>query len=183
MKLLAKKHTLLGALLCAMLSLSAQAQMSVFKEGPLIEGFGKNAPISTHSVTKDTTFKVAFDVASGADAGQINRKFDSLARFLNMHVAAGVDKGNIDLALVVHGKAAFDLLNDATYQKLNKLDNPNKPLLLALMNNNVRVILCGQSAAANEIDISQLVSGSEVELSAMTAHALLQQAGYTLNPF
>ena len=58
-----------------------------------------------------------------------------------------------------------------------------KALPQALMNNNVRVILCGQTAAAYEIDIKQLVEGVEIELSAMTAHALLQQDGFTINPF
>ncbi|MDP5190993.1 DsrE family protein, partial [Rheinheimera baltica] len=77
----------------------------------------------------------------------------------------------------------FDLLNNVYYQKKYTLNNPNAPLLNALMENNVRVILCGQSAAANEIEANQLIDGVEVELSAMTAHALLQQAGYTVNPF
>jgi len=127
--------------------------------------------------------RFAFDVANSSESGQINRKFDSLARFINMHVAGGGQKENIQLALVVHGKAIFDLFDNESYQKKYSLDNPNKPLLQALMQNNVRVILCGQSAAANEVDISQLVKGTEVELSAMTAHALLQQEGYTVNPF
>ena len=51
------------------------------------------------------------------------------------------------------------------------------------MANNVRVILCGQSAVAYNVEASQVVAGVEVELSAMTAHALLQQNGYTVNPF
>jgi intracellular sulfur oxidation DsrE/DsrF family protein len=177
-----KRSALLFVLVSAM-STPALAQISAFKTGPLIEGFGKNAEVKTYTVSKDAKFKVAFDVAGGAEAGDINRKFDSLARFLNMHVAAGVNKDNIELALVVHGKAVFDLMNNENYQKRNSLDNPNAPLLQALMNNKVRVIVCGQSAAAYGVDISQLVKGSEVELSAMTAHALLQQAGYTVNPF
>jgi intracellular sulfur oxidation DsrE/DsrF family protein len=164
-------------------SAASSAQIVTFKDGPVISGFGKNAVVSTHTVTKDAQFKVVFDVASAGDSGEINRKFDSLARFINMHVAAGVKKENIQLALVVHGKASFDLLDNSHYQKKFALDNPNKSLLTVLMKNNVRVILCGQSAAGNEIDVSQLISGVEVELSAMTAHALLQQYGYTVNPF
>jgi intracellular sulfur oxidation DsrE/DsrF family protein len=177
------KHKALGLVFFAVLSIPVQAQTSTFKTGPVIEGFGKNAAVASHTVAKDASFKVAFDVASGANAGEVNRKFDSLARFINMHVAAGVNKDNIELALVVHGKAVFDLFNDENYQKRSKLDNPNKPLLQALMNNNVRVILCGQSAAANGIVMEQLIEGIEIELSAMTAHALLQQDGYTVNPF
>lgn len=181
-KLIRLKTTLL-ILFTLIFSATSSAQMSAFKDGSVIIGFGKSVAVTTHTVANDTKFKVSFDVASSSDNGELNRKFDSLARFINMHVAAGVKKENIELALVVHGKATFDLLDNAGYQKKYTLDNPNKPLLNALMENNVRVILCGQSAAANEIDASQLIEGVEVELSAMTAHALLQQSGYTVNPF
>lgn len=161
----------------------AFAQLSVFKDGPVIKGFGKTAPVPSHTVSENDVFKVAFDVASAADAGEVNRKFDSLARFINMHVAAGVRKENIQLALVVHGKAPFDLLNNVAYQKRYGTTNANAPLLNALLHNNVRVMLCGQSAAAHAINSNDLIEGVEVQLSAMTAHALLQQDGYTVNPF
>jgi intracellular sulfur oxidation DsrE/DsrF family protein len=100
-----------------------------------------------------------------------------------MHAAAGVKKENIHLALVVHGSAIFDLLNNASYQEKFDTPNPNEPLLKALLENNVRVILCGQSAASKAVKSRQLVEGVEIQLSAMTAHALLQQEGYTVNPF
>ncbi|MDT0583451.1 MULTISPECIES: DsrE family protein [Alteromonadaceae] len=172
---------LAGTLL--LVSTNTLAKLDDFKDGTVIKGFGKYAPVATATVDKKTKMKVAFDVAAQADAGKVNRKFDSLARFINMQVAAGVPKENIQLALVVHGKASFDLLNNPSYQKLHEQDNPNKPLLQALMENGVRVILCGQTGVAYDIELSQLVKGSEVELSAMTAHALLQQDGYTVNPF
>ncbi len=174
-----------SGLVIAMLAIAccSQAQLKDFKAGPAIMDFGKNATVETATVSKKTQLKVAFDVGQAADIGQVNRKFDSLARFINMHVAAGVEKYNIQLALVVHGKASFDLLDHLTYQKAHQQDNANKPLIEALLANNVRVILCGQTAAAYEISLPQLIKGSEIELSAMTAHALLQQDGFTLNPF
>ncbi len=180
-KFVSLKNTIFISITLLMSSASG-AQVSSFKDGPVIVGFGKSTAVATHSVSSDAKFMVAFDVAT-SDSGELNRKLDSLARFINMHVAAGVKKEHIQLALVVHGKAAFDLLNNVYYQKKYTLNNPNAPLLNALMENNVRVILCGQSAAANEIEANQLIDGVEVELSAMTAHALLQQAGYTVNPF
>ncbi len=161
----------------------ANAQLSSFKQGTAIKDFGKYTDVKNHGLNETSVFKVAFDVGKEAKAGEINRKFDSLARFINMHVAHGVPLENIQLALVVHGKASFDLLDNLTYQKLYKKDNPNKALLLALMQTNVSVELCGQTAGAYEIDESQLVSGVKVSLSAMTAHAKLQQQGYTVNPF
>lgn len=164
-------------------SFSLHAKINDFKDGTVIKDFGKHATVATSTVNKNTKLKVAFDVGKAAETGEVNRRFDSLARFINMHVASGVLQENIQLALVVHGKASLDLLDNATFQKAHKLDNPNKPLIQALLANNVRVILCGQTGAAYDISLEQLIEGSEVELSAMTAHALLQQQGYTLNPF
>jgi intracellular sulfur oxidation DsrE/DsrF family protein len=170
-------------IITSLFAASLNAQVPAFQDGPLIKGFGETAPVPTHTVSKDAKFEVAFDVANAAEIGKVNRKFDSLARFINMHAAAGVKKENIHLALIVHGTAIFDLLNNENYQQKYSADNSNLALLQALMENNVRVILCGQSAAARGLDISQLVKGTEIELSAMTAHALLQQNGYTVNPF
>jgi len=154
-----------------------------FVDGPVIKNFGQHIPIEGLSANPNTRFKIAFDVAKGAEAGKLNRQFDSLARFINMNVAAGIPKENIDLALVVHGRAAIDLLNNTTYQKVHSQDNPNIELLQVLMQNRVQVILCGQSAGAYQISLNQLTEGVKLELSAMTAHASLQQLGYTLNPF
>jgi len=164
--------------------LNAFAQSTAFNDGPVINKFGKHAAVPSKTVTSESKFHVAFDVGSASsDPAIVNRKFNSLARFINMHVNAGVKRTNIHLALVVHGKATFDLLNDANYQKKYGTHNPNLPLLQSLIKNNVKVILCGQSAAAQNIVASGLIKGVELELSAMTAHAQLQQQGYTVNPF
>lgn len=180
-----KNVNLMACFLVALFSFPSgvNAQMSNFKDGPVITGFGKTAPVPSYSLPENSEFNITFDVASTGGEGTVNRKFDSLARFINMHAAAGVKKENIHLALVVHGSAIFDLLNNASYQEKYDTTNPNEPLLKALLQNNVRVILCGQSAAAKAVQSSQLVEGVEIQLSAMTAHALLQQEGYTVNPF
>ncbi|WP_100643490.1 DsrE family protein [Alteromonas facilis] len=178
------RHSLIVLCLAGMtLSSSAFAQLSKFSDGPVIEGFGKKVVVGESKFSVDQSFKVAFDVAATGDAGEVNRKFDSLARFINMNVAAGINKENIQLALVVHGKASLDLLNNETYQRAKESDNANIPLLESLMKNNVQVFICGQSMTAYEIAPEQLVDGVQVALSAMTAHALLQQQGYTVNPF
>ena len=178
--LISRLSLFLVLFLCAS---SSNAQLSEFKSGPLIQDYGKHATVEGHSLTSSTVLKVAFDVAKGADGGNINRHFDSLARFLNMHVANGVKPENIHLALVVHGKASIDLLKSDVYQNVHDTTNPNVDLLQQLMQHNVEVILCGQSARAYEISQPQLVQGVKIELSAMTAHALLQQQGFTVNPF
>ncbi|MCP4866809.1 MAG: DsrE family protein [Alteromonas sp.] len=154
-----------------------------FNTGPVFQDYGKKVQVEGVEFNANTEFIVAFDVAKGAEPGKVNRQFDSLARFINMHVASGVPAENIELTLVVHGSATLDLLADPAYQQKQGGKNTNIALLNALMANQVRVIVCGQSAAAHGYANEAFLPGVEVALSAMSAHALLQQQGYTLNPF
>ena len=91
-----------------------------------------------------------------------------------MHARAGVDPERIEVAVVVHGSAVHDVSGD---------DSGSADLVAALVDHGVRIIVCGQSATYYEVGTDDLLPGVEMALSAMTAHALLQQQGYTLNPF
>ena len=172
--------------LIAAAPLAAQDR-SAFKPGPVLTEFGPHAPVpGMAQLPADTEFAVAFDVATPAEEGSANRGFESAARFLNMHVAHGVPQENIRLVVVVHGKAGLELLSDAAYaaNPLSPQDeNPSAKLVAALLEQDVRFILCGQSAAVYGIKPEDLIPGVEMALSAMTAHALLQQNGFTVNPF
>jgi intracellular sulfur oxidation DsrE/DsrF family protein len=53
----------------------------------------------------------------------------------------------------------------------------------ALLGAGARIIVCGQTAAYYDVATEDLLPGVEMALSAMTVHALLQQQGFTLNPF
>lgn len=156
-------------------SVSAQE----FTKGPLIKDFGENAPVNvTMEVPKDMVFKGSFDIASGADAGHLNRALNSPARLLNMMVRHGIDKENVQLALVIHGGAALDVTNDNYYKKEKGIENVNAKLIQELVKNGVRVVVCGQSAASRGISNDDLLPGVEMALSAMTAHMILENQGY-----
>lgn len=155
-----------------------------FTDGPLIKGYGKHAKVKQDLVLDiNQPLKVIFDVSEQGSQDKANNRFNSLARFLNMHAANGYKADNLQLALVVHGKAGFDLLNNKAYQAKFGKSNPNHELLSKLMLNNVKIYLCGQSAAYYDIDNAMLQSGVHMVLSAMTANAVLQSQGYKLNPF
>lgn len=156
-----------------------------FKTGPVFENYGKTAPVETDfPVSKRAKLRVTFDVAKQAKPGDVNRSFDSAARFINMHVASGMKPKNVKAAVIVHGSAAMDLTRTQRYAEANEgAENASAPLIAALTENGVRVILCGQTAAYRDIKKSDLLPGVEMALSAMTAHAVLQNEGYTLNPF
>ena len=157
----------------------AVAGPDAFATGPIIEGYGGVAEIDDARLDETTQFKIAYDVAKAAEPGQINRRLETAARFLNMHGRAGVPAENMRLAIVVQGGAHKDLLNDAGYGG----ENASAGLIAALIEAGVTIELCGQTAAYYDVAESDLLPGVTMSLSAMTSHALLQQDGFTLNPF
>jgi intracellular sulfur oxidation DsrE/DsrF family protein len=154
------------------------------EQKPVINDFGYFYTVPNHaSIADSIQFKIAFDVDKGAKKGKQNNAINSLARFINMHVAHGVKPENVKLALVIHGGASVDVLANSEYKKRFNVENKNQSLIKQLLANNTEVYICGQSAMHLKIKSEQLISGVKMSLSAMTAHAQLQQQGYTLNPF
>ncbi|MCL1078224.1 hypothetical protein D5R81_09875 [Parashewanella spongiae] len=164
---------------------SAYAGSEVLSSGPVFKKFGKIAAVDTSfNIPKDMKFKVAFDMSKAAEVGEPNRNLNTLGRFINMHVASGVELENITLAMVVHGKAVADLANDDFYGKRNDgANNSNKSMVASLTKQGVKIIICGQSAAYYDLKQSDLLPNVDMALSAMTAHAILVQQGFSLNPF
>jgi intracellular sulfur oxidation DsrE/DsrF family protein len=155
-----------------------------FNKGPVFKDYGENVVIPGGLVDPASQhFKVVFDVAERKPEGGTNRSFNSIARFINMHVRAGVPVENIQVALVVHGKAGFDLMHNDAYSDEFVEDNASAELVSQLLDANVSIHLCGQSATFMGIAAKDVIPGVQMSLSAMTANALLQQQGYTLNPF
>ena len=178
------KHLLLP-LAVLLIPAAAQAQESKFQPGTVLSEFGKIAPVQTDfKIPRGTKFKVLYDIVDGAEPGALNRKLNTPARFLNMHAAAGVREKNMKLAVVIHGKASLDVASAKAYGAAYEgAENGNVEIIKALIEQGVRVILCGQSAAYYGVGHEDMLPGVEMALSAMTAHAILQQEGYTLNPF
>jgi intracellular sulfur oxidation DsrE/DsrF family protein len=157
------------------LSCVSHADSSSFTTGPVIEDYGPVADIEvTRPLPKDAVFRHSFDVARRAEDGELNRTLVSAARFINMHGRAGMDAERIQVAVVVHGSAVHDVSGE---------NSSSAELVAVLVDHGVQIMVCGQSAAYYEVATDDLLPGVEMALSAMTAHALLQQAGYTLNPF
>ncbi|MDM7956142.1 DsrE family protein [Blastomonas sp.] len=161
------------------------AMRAGFHAGTVIADFGPVATVKGHEpLPANATFSVAFDVAEAAKPGSLNRTLESAARFINMHAEAGVPRDAVRVAVVVHGPASFDLTTAAPYgKKHDGAANANLAAIAALIEAGAEIHLCGQSAAAQGIIRADLAPGVKMSLSAMTAHALLQQQGYTLNPF
>ena len=154
--------------------------------GPIIADYGPvfAVPKDSYNLDKNTHYKVSMDAsATGGSPDDINRHFVSAARFLNMHARNGIDTNKIEFAIVVHGPAGKDLLDDASYNKRYKQSNPNTQLLKQLSNAGVSIYLCGQSAAYMKFGVDEINPAVTMAVSAMTAHVRLQSEGFTLIPF
>ena len=154
--------------------------------GPLVPGFGPvfEIPGAEFPIDPDADYWAVFDVAqSSEDPAERNRRLESAARYLNMHARSGVDPDRMRVALVVHGGAGKDLLDDDAYRERYGVGNPNTALLAALDRAGVEIYLCGQTAAARGLPTDRLAEPVGVALSAMTALVALQNEGYRLIAF
>jgi len=144
--------------------------------GPVFEVVGQDVPVDVGA-----EYSLVFDVSQGSqDPEQLNAGFVSLARFLNMHGAAGVPVENMHLALVIHGTAGKDALDSAAFRERFGVDNPNDGLLKALRAAGVEIYMCGQTAMARGLPAEDLSEPVDLALSAMTMLALFQGRGYGL---
>lgn len=170
------------ALLALASSASAQQRTSA---GPIIESAGAVFSVDPDiAVDKNQYYKVAFEIATPASSPEaMNQTINTVARFLNMHAQAGVAEDHLRGAIVAHGGASFELLDDAAYRARHGVDNPNAQLIRELLDAGQPVILCGQSAASRGIAKADLIPGVQVALSAMTAFLMLQERGYRVNPW
>jgi len=174
----------LAAAMTIAVSLPVSAGPDAFQPGTAIPDYGRVAEVENEfPLAEGMELRVVFDLADEGEAGAVNRGLDSLARFINMHVAEGVAESDIHLAVVVHGSATRDMTIDAFYGAQHETENANAALIQILSDHNVRIYVCGQSAAYHDVTNADLLPGVTMALSAMTAHAQLQQEGYTLNPF
>lgn len=154
--------------------------------GPVFDRWGPVWDIEAPDFPTDTDreLRVVSDVSEGAAApDQLNRRIETVARYVNMHARAGVPRENMRLALVLHGSAGKDLLDHAGYRERHGVDNPNLDLLEALVAFGVDVVLCGQTQHARGLRREELMGGARVALSAMTVIVSLQSRGYSLVAF
>jgi len=156
-----------------------------FTTGPAIPDHGAVAPQpeDAFNLVPGETYRVVFDVASGsADEHVLNRRLESVARFVNLHARAGIDPDDLQIEVVTHGGTLFDVLSREAYRERFGVAHPNADLLDALMAAGVTVYLCGQSASARGVAPDELAPGVKIAHSAMTVLVRRQAEGWALLP-
>ena len=145
-------------------------------------------------VTNDIAFPAdgqwmhSFD-AYESEAGKPNGAF---ARALAMHralEAEGIAADRVKTAIVVHGPAVFDVVNDARYgakypgEDGEPLRNQNYNDVAELVARGAEIWVCGVAAAYHGVGNAHLLPGVKMAPSGTLAHAELQRRGYTINPY
>ena len=154
-------------------------------KGPVFSDYGPVFKMDDRDVdlTKDFKYKVFFDVTEPAkQTFNLNRRIESVARFINMHAMNGVKLEDMQIAVVLHGGATRDALNQEAYQEKYMDENPTLDLIEQLHAKGVKFYLCGQSLYFMQHKKSDLAPQIQLALSAMTTSTQLQANGYTLIP-
>jgi intracellular sulfur oxidation DsrE/DsrF family protein len=166
--------------LCAFLVIPA----ALAAQGPVIQATGvmRDVPNVTYKPDPKLTYKYRWDVTDSAATGEVNPGFLGVARVYNQFVADGVPRKNVQLAIVVHGRATLDLMANEPYKARLGRDNPNLVILDQLSKAGVQVIVCGQALLNRNVARDAILPLVQVASSATTAHVILAAKGYGTAP-
>jgi intracellular sulfur oxidation DsrE/DsrF family protein len=152
-------------------------------------GWGGVVPIEGINDIPDPTMKykllmelTTFTMKQGDTAAikEMNVGLIEAGRILNLHVAAGIPKENIELVLVVHAGALNAFLTNEKYKKKYDVENPNLPLLKELDSFKVKFINCGQAMHYQGLEKEDFLPGVKVALTAQTVLSSYQAKNYVL---
>ena len=105
-------------------------------------------------------YKLLFNFTKGSgdsmEVRKLNRGLAEIGRIINLHIAAGIPRDNMEIVIVTHGKALYALLTSEAFKKQFKADNPNAAIINELESAGAKFIACGQAMQFLDIDRSSL---------------------------
>ena len=149
---------------------------------PVIKDFGRVHPRPDAAVQPDPNadYKVIVDVVHGnKDRHEVLGSLQRLARIVNLMGYARVPPSQVHIVAVLEGEAAYAAASNAEYRKLFKTDNPNLPILHALKQAGVRLLVCGQAMAEMHLQDRDVGPDITVSLSALSDFVVYGQRGYS----
>ncbi|TRZ42211.1 DsrE family protein [Robertkochia solimangrovi] len=174
-----KKYIILTCLIIFSMLLS-QAQEIVF---PAIQGYGGVIPVPFETEKPDATKQYKFVIEIGnrlKDKNIVADNLDYVARMYNLHRYAGIQKENIEIAIVIYSGSTSAVLTNLTYDKRFSQENPNGALLDEFLRNGIQVFVCGQSMMKQNLVPADIYPGVRLAMSRFTATTDLIEKGYRL---
>jgi intracellular sulfur oxidation DsrE/DsrF family protein len=168
---------------CSAFLFVANAQNKV---NPVIKGFGTvyEVPFAVENPDPSLNYKVIFDLVTGSEKPEILlENLETVAKFINLQALGGVSSKHLKIITVLHGGAAFIVMNNEAYHKKFGVDNPNLPLITELNKAGVQLFVCGQTLFKRNIDNQSVTPEVKVALSALTTLTTYGLKGYTTLKF
>lgn len=150
---------------------------------PIIKDFGPvyEIPDAVEKPDPKMTYKLLVDlVMASSKPDTINLGIEAACTLLNLHGVGGVPKEKIKMVMAVHNAAGYTVLNNEAYRARYKVDNPNLPMINALLEAGVKIVVCGQTLKKRGIDPATLAPGIGVATSALTTITTYQLKGYAV---
>ena len=131
----------------------------------------------------DAIWMHSFD-AYESEAGKPNGAFRRALSFIRAMEAEGVDPERVKVAIVVHGPAVFDVVNDARYgERYEGETNQAYNNIAQLIGYGAEIWVCGVAAKYHGVGNAHLLEGVKMAPSGTVAHAELQRRGFGLNAY
>ena len=168
------------ASLLALIAAPAAAQDRETRSGPIFTGFGDWTVVDNQlPVGADQRYRAIFDATDGAEDGTLNWRFDSAARYINLLVAHGVPREHIEVAIVVHGPAGYDVVSRERYEEQYPgRTHGSADAVKAMIAEGVEFYICGQSANYRGIANDDLIPGVIMTLSQTVVTSTLHDRGF-----
>ena len=149
---------------------------------PAISGFGGVHPRPNLPVRPDPTenYKIFVDVVT--PHRDPSGKFDALkrlARLVNLMAYARVPRNHVHIVALLDEEVGYASGTDAFYRQAFGGDNPNLELIHALKKAGVKLLVCSQGLAGNNIPDSAIDPDVTITLSALTDMVVYGHKGYT----
>lgn len=176
----------ISLIICILYFVNTQAQSENPRTGPIIDGYGSYYSVENIDLLLENgkEYKAIFDVfTDNSKDGKVNPLINTVARYLNMHAAQGVELKNMKVAIILHGRATKSALNNKSYEHKYETINPNSKLISELKNAGVEIYVCAQSFLFNGFELKDVSENVKVSLSALTALVEFQNNGYQIINF
>lgn len=151
------------------------------KVNPVIKDYGtvNEVPFATEKPDPKLDYKIVLDISTEASKPEsVNEGLDKVAKLVNLHVMGGVPLKKLHVSAVLHGAAAYVIMNNDSYRQMFGVDNPNLALLTALKQADVQLFVCGQSLFKRSINPNAIAPEVKVATSAITTITTHQLKGY-----
>ena len=156
------------------------------KVNPVIKSYGTvyEIPTADHKPDPALNYKIIVELNDNTPKpDSLNIYLEAIATLINLHAAEAVPQKNIKMVVVLRKAATYAVFGDELYKKYFKVDNPNRQLIKELTDAGVEFYVCGQTMIKRNTKEEELMPGTKIASSGLTAISTYQLKGYTMIKF